>query len=675
MSIASFDVFDTVLTREVGSPFGVFFLLGKQLNNMSLIQCSPKTFSHMRMVAEHRVRRNAIGGEINLSQIYVELGDLLKLTETQYQQLLKLEIEMEAKLLHVIPGAQNRIQNARVCGQHIVFLSDMYLSSDFIQNQLKRHGLWGEGDKCYVSCEYGKSKATGELFRELLHQVNLPPKLITHCGNDLNSDVQTARRIGLCVKPLLEGNPNRYEKILESYICETEGLSSVMAGASRLARLTIPALSTNQKALRDVAAGVVAPILVSFVLWILQRAQQMNLKRLYFISRDGQILLEIAHRLIKKLNISCELRYLYGSRQAWHLPSLTSIGKEQLAWILDCTDFLSIQSMLSRICIEPEDVRENLISFGFTERDWSRNLNLHERLAFRKILQEGRIQDIILQKAAQKRQIMIKYLKQEGLLDSTEYGIVDIGWHGRMQDSLAAVLSTIGRMPPIGFYFGLESGSLENKAGHREAYFFDKRLSLGLTRIIPGLISLLETFCAADHGAVVSFKEEAGRVQPILKGKYNQLVVNWGLSVVQETVCCFAEKITLNSSLINPWADVRSTTTKLLRTFWLNPSTPEAIAWSNFPYEDDQCGIYWNHLGERYRIKHIIKTFSIGRLPCHHRASWTAGSLVLTSSAIRFFLKFAICFTHIKKDLLSSVKHVIRNFLNILKDTVRLKCQ
>jgi hypothetical protein len=68
----------------------------------------------------------------------------------------------------------------------------------------------------------------------------------------------------------LEGNPNRYEKILESYTWSTGGLSALMAGASRMARLSIPSRSAEEAAIRDVAAGVVAPVLTAYVLWILE---------------------------------------------------------------------------------------------------------------------------------------------------------------------------------------------------------------------------------------------------------------------------------------------------------------------------------------------------------------------------------------------------------------------
>ena len=378
IQISSFDVFDTVLTRIVGAPRAIFLLLGKQLASQSLISCTPEAFADARIKAEHRTHGH-VGEKCSLEQIYIELAIALRLTDEQREKMMHLECVLESKLIRPILIAKDLIQAARDQGKRVVFVSDMYLPAEFIQEQLVLHSFWVKGDQLYVSHEYGKSKATGQLFQEMISRQGILPTQVSHCGNDLRIDVQGAKKVGLKAHHFNEGNLNRYEQILESYSCATEGLSSVLAEASRLVRLQVPVSSSKEAALRDVAAGVVAPTLVGYVLWVLQQAQMMGLKRLYFVSRDGQILLEIARRLVSKLNVSCELRYIYGSRLAWNLSAVASLDQEQASqmlkrssWILDSTSAISIRDFFARVCIPPEEISDRLAAVGFKEEDWSR---------------------------------------------------------------------------------------------------------------------------------------------------------------------------------------------------------------------------------------------------------------------------------------------------------------
>ncbi|NJR75186.1 MAG: hypothetical protein HC773_19235 [Scytonema sp. CRU_2_7] len=113
--IASFDVFDTVLTRAFGSPQSGAILLGKKVQDLSLLQYTPEAFARARIDAQIRAFRNAggIDSQLNLHQIYVELANALGLNEKQRDELMNLELELEAKLIHPVPLAKELVQAAR----------------------------------------------------------------------------------------------------------------------------------------------------------------------------------------------------------------------------------------------------------------------------------------------------------------------------------------------------------------------------------------------------------------------------------------------------------------------------------------------------------------------------------------------------------------------------------
>ncbi len=60
---------------------------------------------------------------------------------------------------------------------------------------------------------------------------------------------------------------------------------------------------------------------MGFAAWLLQRAQENGVKRLYFMSRDCQLVGKVAGTARPAVHGGIECRYLYVSRQALFLPS------------------------------------------------------------------------------------------------------------------------------------------------------------------------------------------------------------------------------------------------------------------------------------------------------------------------------------------------------------------
>lgn len=657
MYIASFDIFDTVLTRVVGEPRTIFLLLGKQLNLESLIKCTPEAFINARIQAENLVYGN-IGEKCSLEKIYIELGIKLRLTPEKSQVIMQKELAIESQLLQPVPTAKEMLKTARKQKQQIMFVSDMYLPSEFLKQQLLKHSLWEDGDLIYVSNEYGKSKPSGELFREIINIHHVHPHQILHHGNDLISDIQGGKKAGLRVKHFTETALNRYEKILEDYGYATEGLSSVMAGASRLTRLRNPTSSLYQKALQEVALGVIAPTLIGYVLWILQQSKMMNLKRLYFVSRDGEVLLAIAKKLADKLNIDCELRYVYGSRIAWNLPALASLNNQEAikflkrsSWLLDTTSNTSIHEFLARVSIVPEEVNDHLTKIGFTQQDWLKILNPREQKKLHSLIDNEEFREIIFEKAYQAKQILQQYLDQEGLLDYTTKGLVDIGWFGSSYDSLAAILNTHDAKLDAGFFFGIRKNNNNQQSEQKKGYFFDERQQIGFKQFLPNYgIVPLEMFCTAEHGTVISFREENGQIKPVFREESNQKVIDWGLPLVRKSIDCFIDNLLLDETLVNPGADVREATADVLKCFWLNPSQAEAYTWGDFPWEKGHSEST-ESLAIPYNLTDILQSFLTRKLPDNQNI-WLQGSIAKSSPMIRIGIKGFIKY----QKLLSSIK-------------------
>ncbi len=553
----TFDVFETVLVRAVSPPHAIFFLVGQQARDEGLITCSAHAFDKARQAAERRAAR-ARADEMDLSDIYAELGGALGLPDAVQQRLAELELSEEVAQLRPLPSGAAMVAESRARTGRVVYVSDMYLPADFIQQQLERHGLWQDGDALYVSLAHGCTKQGGGLFAVVAAAEGVPVEVIRHHGNHLQSDVRGAQRAGAVPVLLADGNPNRFEQALERHRDATDGLTAAMSGASRLARLELAPSSGRDRALVDVAAGVMAPVLTDYVLWLLRRAQALGLKRLYFVARDGQVLLRIAERLAPRIGCDVELRYLYASRLVWNRV-VSGPSRNPQVWnslVGLSSGGIGNRDVLERTGIGPDEVERVVAASGLDAERWR---SATDRTALLAALEQIEANGTLAAAATRNKVLVMRHLEQEGLLDGVPHGFVDVGWRGTQHDALVELQTERGALPAHGLFFGLDSSA--STLGHlREAYFFDSRgrsvgeapdslLPLGGsylprtrlgTPIGPADFALVEVFCSGDEGTVTDFAATPEGVVPVLVPGRREAVEAWGLpwSGARSTATC-----------------------------------------------------------------------------------------------------------------------------------------
>ena len=139
---------------------------------------------------------------------------------------------------------------------------------------------------------------------------------------------------------------------------------------------------------------------------------------------------------------------------------------------------------------------------------------------------------------------------------------------------------------------------------------------------------------------------------------WSQLLMNWGYPIVRETIYRFAENLLLDSSLINPWADVRAASVDLLKAFYYNPSFSEAKAWGDLPYE--WCldhDLVMTLTPGSYRWRDLIQSlWNGGKTTWQNYLIWHYGTLALTSPILGTAFKFSISLVESLQNLKQSVK-------------------
>jgi FMN phosphatase YigB (HAD superfamily) len=667
-SIASFDVFDTVLTRKVASPTSLFLIVGERAARAGWIHVPPAAFRDARVHAENEARAGAPACEVNFDEIYRHLATSLDLPSGAAEAVARLELEAEAELLVPVPGAFELVASARVTSPRVLFVSDMYLPAEFIRAQLQSHGFWRQGDRVFVSCEWRASKAEGSLFRRICEAEKVEPAAIEHTGDRHDADFTTPAGLGITARHREPCRLTYHEQALERAAGESAGTASLLAGASRLARLKGQAPTEHLATLSDIACSLISPTITLYVLWLLKQAQQRGYRRLYFVARDGYLVKRIAVALIVALDLPIEARYLYGSRQAWHLPAITEFTPESLSWLFDRTRTLTLRIVIGRLQMTPEQIDGILIPLGWPRATWDQPMD-GEALARLQadLLSSSEFRSTVEALVTSKRQSVLGYLEQEGLFDDVPWAMVDLGWHGRLQQSLEKLLNTRQPVKTSGLYFALYASSPAVSTLDTTAYFDWDLANPPTSQQIPSLIFLMESFCTAPHGSTVGYGIRDGKMVPVYRQEGVEELEEWGVAAVHAAVERFArelETLPLSDAALT-W-NSREMMVRLLWTFSQDPLAAEARAWGSFPYEDEQAGTAQERLTRGYELTlenlRLALTFGDHHyLPQSRKILWHGGQLH-TLSAGNTVIKIAL--------RLGRLKHKVGNRLRGLRGRV-----
>jgi predicted HAD superfamily hydrolase len=193
-ALLTFDVFDTVLARNVLVPHHVHVEIGRRLKAAGIR--SGVFYKRARLRAEGDANR-ARGATAKLGEIHDLLAARPGWTEDQRERAGDVELEVERAERLRLPHGAALLTCARQAGKFAGFISDMYLPSAFIRNLLDQAGLWDERDRLWVSCEAGASKADGALFRKVQSEAGIEYGDWLHLGDNPKGDGKAPESLGI----------------------------------------------------------------------------------------------------------------------------------------------------------------------------------------------------------------------------------------------------------------------------------------------------------------------------------------------------------------------------------------------------------------------------------------------------------------------------------------------
>lgn len=499
--IHSFDIFDTCLIRTCGAQDFVFELLAESVLNETSCRAKINDFIKVRRCGEENARNALIkeGKEdITLDEIY-SFCNFNDLSDCPKEKIKSLELQCHSKVLIPVWEIRNEIDSLHNNQESVIFISDMYLPTHFLIEELSSTGFYKEGDEIYVSGDIGKTKLSGNLYNFIRNKkALLNTREWIHKGDNKISDYLIPRKIGIKAR-LITMPFSYYERsMVKNELSSNELDVYKLASISRAIRLSSPNTSHSY-----FAADFIAPIYVPFVYYILQDAKRRNIKRLYFVARDGLILYKIAE-MFKNDFPMIDLHYLYASRKAIYLPGIADITLENLLQIVPLKNNVNVNDILAILHMPDYPI----------ERKSFNNLGPCEII--KRLLDDKNFVNCLRNIYEEQCNLCIQYFIEQSLVKKGS-AIVDVFGTRKCQKFISDILRRNGYPEVFGYYYNVLNERIIDKVEYESLNYQERfRFSINDTYYNQKQTIFEQYFSIADHGRTGGYKLERGKVVPII---------------------------------------------------------------------------------------------------------------------------------------------------------------
>lgn len=489
----SFDIFDTLLRRDVPKPGDVFELMEQGIPRHNGFAVSD--FAAKRMAAE-RLARSKSDTEITLDDIYDSFQDETVLANKERLK----QMEMDIELAVSCPDERaKRIYKWCIENQKTVYLiSDMYLPEPFIGKLLEKGGI-SPYARLYVSnaCKYRKAQ-NGALFAFVCQKEGIRPEQLIHIGDSRRSDETGAKQAG-CGAILFR--PARrtewFSKRSELPAAEEKQRDVLKAFCrNRPEHLTDPFFSFGYEGL--------GPLLLGFSQWLHAQLVQKGIQRAFFFSRDGLIMKKAFDTLYPDSAIKTE--YLLVSRRSLRVPQLWMDMRYET--VLDSLPAASVQSIgqfLDSVGSSWAEHKDVCLSLGINEDYVFALKNARQNDKLRALYHA--IESELYQNSVKEYKALAAYLEEMNFKGKT--AVVDIGWRGSMQSFLFRLAGKLGSDVSMeGYYMGLAAGAetyRQKMSLNFSGYLFDCAANQADKDLRSPFVGVMESLFLSQTGSVMNY--------------------------------------------------------------------------------------------------------------------------------------------------------------------------
>lgn len=500
----TFDIFDTLLKRDVPEPTNVFDLAAfwyQQETGTCL-----KEFVRIRREAERKARECSAKQEVTLKEIYRQMP----LKKQVLDRLCELEVLAESVVCVVSHPVADVYQRLLEEGKTLYLISDMYLPRLTLIRILEKCGIYGY-KKLFLSNEYGLRKRDG-LFDKFLQEEGLKGQTGIHIGDDWRSDVL----------PLVGKSGYRFCKIPHRFKKERRLSDST---ALSLARQTSDCFINHHMDpawpyFKRTGYAVFGTLLSSFILWVKRQVQEQGINKVLFLARDGYVL-EKAWKILASDLKECTEDMFYLSRVSI-LPTRLNgdYSIENILKTIPRRQVTTVEMVLKRVDLYTEEnIRLAQSCHIAMDRQVKEDISAESDLYqyFQKVMRD--LPALFAKEADRFAQYTRQFIQT-----GDRVAVVDIGWNGTAQKAIELALEGNGktkvRAKLYGCYLGLNQVSLGRDADIAgKGFLVDEDSSFSDRSYLKACMGILEFYLTAPFGMTIGYQEQNGLLEPVF-GKY-----------------------------------------------------------------------------------------------------------------------------------------------------------
>lgn len=477
----SFDIFDTLIKRNVKDPSDIFELIpkryGKDLTN----------FKEKRINAEYTARKQSQFEDVTLKEIY----DYLEYSDAEKKELINIEIELEKDYCTANKEILKLYNYLIERNKKIYITSDMYLDKKTVEDILKHNG-YNKYEKLYISSDKRTTKVSGNIFKNILKEEHISNSQLIHIGDNFLGDFLAPKKLN--IKSVLikrkvknsefESNNNKTMKynILSSFI--NNNVDNKLDEYSKF------------------GYEVLGPILYSFTTWIHKKIKEDKIDKIYFLARDAKVIMETYKEIYEKEHIP--IFYIKASRKSVILASLKNIK-----------DFNELYQKVFPLLIKVATVENLFYTLGLEKLNYPYkdkillNLNENEKTEIFNILKEP-----LEQNSSKQYEYLKRYLMQNEFYGNV--ALVDIGWYGTIQFYFEKYIQS-SNTNLFGYYYGVCNKKIfaEYQKLKRKGFLINDENDYEYQIITFLNIGLFESMFLSTDASTIGYYETNGKIQPL----------------------------------------------------------------------------------------------------------------------------------------------------------------